>query len=88
MKEHLNAIAFGAAAAIIAALIMLIIGVLSSFGIYTKPAMMMSEWHLFFSPTPLGVVAGMVEAAIITFVFTYFFIVLYNNIKFLTEGKR
>jgi hypothetical protein len=50
--------------------------------------MMMSEWHLFFSPTPLGVVAGMVEAAIITFVFTYFFIVLYNNIKLLTEGKR
>jgi hypothetical protein len=81
MNEKLNAPAFGAAAAIVAALIMLIIGILSRFGIYTDAALMMSEWHLFFSPTPMGVLAGMAEGAISTFVFTYLFVILYNNIS-------
>jgi hypothetical protein len=88
MKTRLNAIAFGMAAAVIAALIMMIIGILSRFGIYTEAAAMMSEWHLFFSPTPIGVLAGMVEAAVSTFVFTYLFAALYNQIVTLINGEK
>ena len=81
MNTKLNAVAFGLAAAITAALIMLILGILSRFGIYTEATTMMTEWHLFFSPTPIGVLAGMAEAAISTFVFSYLFAILYNNIS-------
>ena len=76
MNTELNAPSFGVAAAVIAALIMLILGILSRFGIYTEATMMMSDWHLFFSPTPIGVLAGMAEAAISTFVFFYLFAIL------------
>jgi hypothetical protein len=88
MKTRLNAIAFGMAAAVIAALIMMIIGILSRFGIYLEAAAMMSEWHFFFSPTPIGVLAGMVEAAASTFVFTYLFAALYNQFVTLINGEK
>jgi len=81
MTDKLNALAFGGAAAIVAALVMLIFGILGNVGIYTGAVSMMSEWHMFFSLTRLGVLAGMAEAAISTFVFVYLFGVIYNNIK-------
>lgn len=36
------------------------------------------QWHLFFEPTIVGTVAGMVEAAVISFVLMYAFAWLYN----------
>jgi hypothetical protein len=81
MNDKLNAFAFGAAAAIVAALGMLILGVLGNLGLYSGAVLMMSQWHMFFSLTPLGILTGMIEAAGITFVFVYIFGLIYNKIR-------
>lgn len=81
MNDKLNVFAFGAAAAIVAAIGMLILGILGNLGIYSGAVSMMSQWHMFFSLTPLGILAGMVEAAVITFVFIYLFGWIYNKLK-------
>lgn len=88
MKEKLNSAAFGLAAAIVAALIMAVIGTLSRFGIYTEAAQMMSSWHIFFDTTLLGIFAGMVEAAVSTFVLIYLFAVIHNQIITFTKGAH
>jgi hypothetical protein len=41
---------------------------------------MMEQWHLFFEPTVVGTVAGMVEAAVISFVLAYALAWLYNTL--------
>jgi hypothetical protein len=38
----------------------------------------MEQWHLFFEPTVVGTVAGMAEAAVVSFVLVYAFARLYN----------
>ena len=79
MNKKLNALAFGVAAAIVAALSMLLLGIFGNMGIYTGAVEMMSQWHMFFSLTPAGIIAGMVEAAIISFIFFYIFGWVYNK---------
>ena len=81
MNDKLNAFAFGAAAAIVAAIGMLLLGILGNLGIYSGAVSMMSQWHMFFSLTPLGILTGMVEAAVITFVLIYIFGLIYNKLK-------
>jgi hypothetical protein len=76
----LNALALGYAAAIVAAVIMLLLGILGNLGIYTGAVDMMRQWHMFFSPSIGGIITGMIEAAIISFVFVYFFAWLYNKL--------
>jgi hypothetical protein len=81
-------LALGGAAAIVAAIIMLLLGILvimlllgilGNVGIYTGSVEMMQQWHMFFSLSIGGIIAGMVEAAVITFVFVYLFGLLYNK---------
>ena len=79
MNKKLNALAFGVAAAIVAALSMLLLGIFGNMGIYTGAVEMMSQWHMFFSLTPAGIATGMIEAAIISFVFFYIFGWVYNK---------
>jgi len=81
MKNKLNALAFGAAAAIVAALGMLLLGVLGNLGVYTGAVSMMEQWHMFFSLTASGILTGMIEAAAISFVFLYIFAILYNQLS-------
>ncbi|MAZ30191.1 hypothetical protein CL655_02810 [bacterium] len=57
---------------------MLLLGLLGNLGIYTGAAAMMQEWHLFFSLSVAGIVGGMIESAIISFVILYLFAVVYN----------
>jgi len=76
----LNALALGRAAAIVAAVIMLLLGILGNLGIYAGAVDMMRQWHMFFSLSIGGIIAGMIEAAIISFVFVYFFGWLYNKL--------
>jgi len=54
---------------------------LGSIGVYTGAVEMMQQWHMFFSLSIGGMIAGMFEAAIITFVFIYFFGFLYNRLS-------
>ncbi|WP_232700656.1 hypothetical protein [Halobacterium wangiae] len=75
---HLDALALAGAAAVVSAVGMLLLGVFGAIGIYEGAVAMMEQWHLFFEPTVIGTVAGMIEAAVISFVLVYPFAWLYN----------
>jgi hypothetical protein len=75
-----NTLGLGYAGAIVAALLMLLIGILGNLGIYTSAMEMMMQWHGFFSLSAGGIVLGMVEAAVWTFVTLYIFGWVYNKI--------
>ncbi len=79
-KAKLNPLALGGAAAILAALIMLLLGILGNIGVYTGAVDMMQQWHVFFSLSIGGIIAGMAEAAVISFVFVYLFGFVYNKL--------
>lgn len=74
----LDSVALGGAAAVVSAVAMLLLGAFGAIGVYEDAVEAMAQWHLFFAPTALGTVAGMVEAAVIGFVFTYAFARVYN----------
>lgn len=77
----LNSLAFGYAGAIVSALAMLLLGILGNLGIYSGAVNMMGQWHMFFSLGVLGIIAGMIEAAVISFVFMYAFAWVYNRLE-------
>jgi len=76
--NKLNALSLGYAGAILSSGFMLLLGILGNLGIYEKGVEAMAKWHLFFSLSFFGIIAGMIEAAIISFIFLYAFAVLYN----------
>lgn len=80
MTEKLNALALGYAGAILGAACMVLTAVLAKFGIYENFANMMEELHLFFSMSALGIIAGMIEAAVWGFVALYVLGWLYNKL--------
>jgi hypothetical protein len=79
MTDKLNSLALGTSAAIVAGLSMLILGILGNLGIYQGAVEMMSQWHMFFSLSPFGILTGIIEAALISFAFLYIFGWLYNK---------
>ena len=79
MTEKLNSLALGTSAALVAALSMLILGIFGNIGLYLGAVEMMSQWHMFFSLTPFGILTGMTESAVISFVFFYVFAWVYNK---------
>ncbi|MEN8142627.1 MAG: hypothetical protein ABFQ82_03395 [Thermodesulfobacteriota bacterium] len=80
MNLKINAFFLAASAAIVSALSMLVLGIFGNIGIYTGAVEMMSQWHMFFTLTPLGILTGMVEAAVISFVLIYLFGWIYNRL--------
>lgn len=56
--------ALSASGAFVAATVMLLLGIMDNFGIYEGTVDMMMKWHMFFSLSPLGIVGGMIEAAV------------------------
>ncbi len=72
-------LALAGAAAIVAAIVMLLLGILGNIGVYTSAVEMMQQWHVFFSLSIGGIIAGMFEAVVITFVFVYLFGFIYNK---------
>jgi hypothetical protein len=79
MGEELNALALGYAAAIVSASVMLLLGILGNLGVYMGAVQMMMDMHAFFSLGPVGIIAGMVEAAVVGFVLGYAFGWVYNR---------
>jgi len=79
MTEKLKQSAMGYAAAILSAACMLLLGILGNIGVYTGAVEMMQNWHMFFSLSIAGIIAGMIEAAVIGFVVVYVFAWLYNK---------
>ncbi|MBU0963171.1 MAG: hypothetical protein KKD48_04680 [Nanoarchaeota archaeon] len=80
MVEKLNALALGYAAAIVSAVAMLLLGILGNIGVYSGAVSMMEQWHIFFSLSIIGIFTGMIEAAIISFIFMYAFGWVYNKL--------
>ncbi len=78
-KAKLNPLALGGAAAILAAIIMLLLGILGNIGVYTGAVDMMQQWHVFFSLSIGGIIAGIIEGAVVSFVFVYLFGLIYNK---------
>lgn len=73
-----NAPALGYAGAIIGAVCMLLLGILGNLGFYTGAVEQMAEWHRFFSLSFVGIIGGMIEAAVVSFIFLYAFAIVYN----------
>ena len=80
-KTKLRSLTLAGSAAIVAAVVMLLLGILGNIGVYTGAVEMMQQWHMFFSLSIGGIIAGMFEVAIITFVFIYLFGFLYNRLS-------
>lgn len=79
VSPRLDPLPFAAAAATVAAVIMLLLGLFGMIGVYEGGVEMMEQWHLFFTPTPAGTIAGILEAVIITGAFIYLLAELYNR---------
>ena len=84
--KTLNAVALGSAGAITSAGGMLVLGLLGNFGLYTGAVTMMGQWHASFSLSIGGIIGGMLEAAIISFIILYVFALVYNWL--LTKSKN
>jgi hypothetical protein len=81
VTDKLNSLAFGASAALVAGLSMLILGILGNIGVYKGAVEMASQWHMFFSLTPVGILTGIIEGAIVSFAFFYIFGWIYNKLN-------
>jgi hypothetical protein len=81
MAKKQDPLKLGKAAAIVSAAIMLIMGILGNLGIYTNAVQVMQQWHMFFDLSIVGIIAGMVEAAIIGFIIAYVFVWVYNKLE-------
>ncbi len=68
-KNKVDGLALSYTAAILSAVTMLFLGIGWNLGFYVGAAEQMAKWHLFFSPSLGGILTGMVEAAVIGFVF-------------------
>ena len=78
---ELKPLAAGYSAAIVSAAGMLLLGIVGNFGIYQSGVTAMRQWHVFFSLSPLGIIAGMAEAAVVGFVFVYTLVYIYNKLS-------
>lgn len=74
----LDAAALGVAAALVAAAVMVALGVFGALGVFESAVVAMQQWHLFFAPTLVGTLGGVVEAVVVTFVLVYAFARMYN----------
>lgn len=81
MDQQLNVHAFSSAGAVVSAVGMLLLGIGANVGIYEGAVQQMAKWHLFFSPSLGGVIGGMLEGAIVTYVFLYLFGWVYNRMS-------
>lgn len=79
-STRLRPLALAGSAAIVVAIAMLLLGILGNLGVYKGAVEMMEQWHLFFSLSVGGIIAGMFEAGVITFIFMYLFGYLYNKL--------
>jgi hypothetical protein len=83
-EQKFHAHTLASSGAIVAAVSMLLLGIGANIGVYEGAAEMMRQWHMFFSFSFVGIITGMIEAAIITYVFLYAFAWVYN--KMLKRG--
>lgn len=78
-EQQFHAHALASSGAIVSAVVMLLLGIGANIGIYSGAAEMMRQWHMFFSFSFAGIIAGMIEAAIIAYIVLYAFARVYNK---------
>lgn len=81
MDKKINVLALSISGSIISGLLMLILGIFGNVGIYTGAVEMMMQWHMFFSLSIFGIITGIIEAVVITFVWVYLFGFIYNKLS-------
>ncbi len=79
MKQKLNAKALGYSLAILSGVSMLLLGILGNLGLYLTGVEAMKQWHLFFDLSILGIVAGIIEAGLFSFIFGWLIAYVYNK---------
>ena len=60
------------------ALVMLLLWILAKMGLYVSATEAMISWHMFFNLTFVGLIGGMIEAAVISFLGVHSFVLIYN----------
>ena len=78
MKKKLNPQPLAITFALWSAVLMLLMSLAASLGFYTKAVNAMMTWHIFYSLSVVGVVAGMIEAAVLSALGVYLFVYIYN----------
>lgn len=78
MPKKLEAKQLAYTFAVWSAIFMLVLWLLANMGIYTSAAEMMADWHMFFDLTFTGLIAGIIEAAVVSVVLVYAFVWIYN----------
>ena len=81
MNQQFNTHALASSGAVVAAVSMLLLGIGANIGVYEGAALMMQQWHMFFSFSFVGIITGMIEATIIAYVFLYAFAWVYNKMS-------
>jgi hypothetical protein len=76
----INALAASYTAAIISGALMLLLGIFGNLGWYMGAVNAMMQWHAFFSLSVLGIITGILEAAVISFVIVYAFVWVYTKL--------
>jgi len=75
----LEPLPFGYAGALVSAGVMLLLGIFGNVNFYTGMVDMMQQGHMFFSLSLVGIILGMIEAAVVSFVLCYAFAWVYNR---------
>jgi len=78
MNNKISPLAAALTAAIVSALIMLALGIFGNIGIYEGAVEAMQKWHMFFDLSVVGIIGGMIEAAIVAFLIIIISIWIYN----------
>lgn len=77
-KNKLNTNSIAVAAGIWSVLFMLVMWLLANMGLYVSAAEQMSKLHMFFNLTLVGLISGMIEAGVVSFLLVYSFAFVYN----------
>ena len=80
-KFELNALKLGYTGAILSAVCMLLLGIFGNLGIYASAAQQMMNWHMFFDLSLLGIITGIIEAAVHGFIAGYLIAWVYNKLN-------
>jgi hypothetical protein len=83
MKLHAHKLAL--AAALVSAAGMLLLSLLNGVGLYQSAASQMMGWHMYYRPNATGTLFGMIEAAVITYIYVFPIAWVYNR---LLESKK
>lgn len=78
-RQNLNTQALAKALAALAAITMAVMWLLGNAGLYLSAVDQMATWHVLFNLSFIGLLGGVFEAAVWSYIFGYVFGVLYNK---------